>query len=268
MSQISNLCACIDFDEEIINFKVFINNIVYHNLNKNKIISFEISTVPKEEIKNEDLNVEVKEEVKTEVKKGPKTAAERQRERRQRLKEQVGEEEYKKQNKKKMKEYRAKQKEEKNDDNIDDDNISTTSSTNNKMRSEENMINCECGCTYHMSYKSRHLKSKNHIEGLKKKEEQKIEPKDNKYEMAQKFVKNIIDIDGKTIMLHPNINELYDEINRYIKMYVDNKSTERQLNRNINISIKEFMDDNDIKYEHDLFLEFENYSDDSCDESD
>ena len=37
MSPVSNICHCIELDEEIINFNVFINNIVYHNLNKNKV---------------------------------------------------------------------------------------------------------------------------------------------------------------------------------------------------------------------------------------
>ena len=34
------------------------------------------------------------------------------------------------------------------------------------------MIYCECGMCFHKSYKTRHLKSKVHIEGLKKKEEE------------------------------------------------------------------------------------------------
>ena len=78
-----------------------------------------------------------------------------------------------------MKEYRAKKEkvEEEEEENIDDDNISTTSSNNNnnKMRNEDNMITCECGLCYHESYKSRHLKSKVHIQGLedKGKNEQK-----------------------------------------------------------------------------------------------
>jgi hypothetical protein len=75
-----------------------------------------------------------------------------------------------------MKECRAKQrKEEKNDDweDIDDDNVSTTSSSNNniKLLSNETKITCECGICYHKSYKSRHLNSKVHLEGLKKKQE-------------------------------------------------------------------------------------------------
>ena len=34
MSSVTQLCACIDFDDEIIKFNVFINNVVYHNTNK------------------------------------------------------------------------------------------------------------------------------------------------------------------------------------------------------------------------------------------
>ena len=79
-----------------------------------------------------------------------------------------------------MKEYRAKQQQKENNDeeenNDDDDDISTTSSNNNnnKMRNEDNMINCNCGSCFHKSYKTRLLKSKVHIEGLKKETRRKI----------------------------------------------------------------------------------------------
>ena len=77
-----------------------------------------------------------------------------------------------------MKDYRAKQQQKENNEdeenNDDDNNISTTSSNNdNKMRNEDNIIHCDCGSYFHKSYKTRHLKSKVHIEGLKKKEEVK-----------------------------------------------------------------------------------------------
>ena len=128
-----------------------------------------------------------------------------------------------------MKEYRAKQQKEKveeeeEEENIDDDNISTTSSNNNnKMRNEDNMITCECGLCYHKSYKSRHLKSKVHIQGLedKEKNEQKevIKMKVNegellnksKYGKSIKFVNSIIDFDCRdNILSHENNEELYD----------------------------------------------------------
>ncbi len=42
MSPLSQLCHCIELDEEQVNFNVFIYNIVYHNLNKNKVEEVEI----------------------------------------------------------------------------------------------------------------------------------------------------------------------------------------------------------------------------------
>ncbi len=86
-----------------------------------------------------------------------------------------------------MKEYRPKQqKEETNDDSedIDDDNVSTTSSTNNniKLLSNKTKITRECGICYHKPYKSRHLKSKAHLEGLEKMQTKKVEVKKMKEE--------------------------------------------------------------------------------------
>jgi hypothetical protein len=37
MPPLSQLCDCIELDVELINFNVFVNNIVYHNFNKNKV---------------------------------------------------------------------------------------------------------------------------------------------------------------------------------------------------------------------------------------
>ena len=276
MSNLSHLCQCIELDEEQINFNVFIYNIVYHNLNKNKVEEVEIKVpeikviIKNEIMKKEEVKEEVKQEVKKEVKTGPKTPAERQRERRERLKNQLGEEEFKKQNQQKMKEYRSKQqKEEKNDDSedVDDDNVSTTSSTyNNKILSDDNKITCECGICYHKSYKSRHLNSKAHLEGFKKKqepqeEEIEINDENDKLKIHKNYVRKIKDIDNKTIMLHPKINELYIEIDRYINMFVNSKSTQKQLDKNVHLSIKEFMDENNIKYKNDYFKEYEYESD-------
>lgn len=237
---------------------------------KKEIIKKEV----KPEIKKEEIK---KEEVKTEVKKGAKTPAERQRERRERLKNQLGEEEFKKQNQKKMKEYRAKQQKEKNeeeeeDENIDDDNVSTTSSNNNnKMRNEDNMITCECGLCYHKSYKSRHLKSKVHLKGLEEKEEnQKKEVikmkvnegellNNNKYGKSIKFVNSIIDFECRdNILSHENNEELYEELNTYINRFINKKCNEDQLNYDCYATIKEFLENNDIEYNHDIFSEYLN----------
>lgn len=267
-----NISCEINNDEPVQNIEV--QNIEVPEINikiKKEIIKKEV----KPEIKKE----EIIEEVKEEVKKGPKTPAQRQRERRERLKQQLGEEEFKKQNQKKMKEYRAKQQKEKNeeeeeDENIDDDNVSTTSSNNNnKLRNEDNMITCECGMCYHKSYKSRHLNSKTHIKGLEDKKEQEeqiqIDDKNDKLKIHKNYLKPIKDIDGKTIMLHPKINDCYDEITRYINMFVDGRINERQLTKNVHISIRDFMDENNIKYQDNYFkeYEYESDSDDSSDES-
>ncbi len=99
-----------------------------------------------------------------------------------------------------MKEYRAKQqKEEKNDDSedVDDDNVSTTSSTsNNKLLSDDNKITCECGICYHKWYKTRHLNSKAHLEGLRKKqqpqeEEIEIDGENEKLKIHKNYVSKI-----------------------------------------------------------------------------
>ena len=171
-----------------------------------------------------------------------------------------------------MKEYRAKKEkvEEEEDDNIDDDNISTTSSNNNnKMRNEDNMITCECGLCYHKSYKSRHLKSKVHIQGLedKEKNEQKevIKMKVNegellnksKYGKSIKFVNSIIDFDCRdNILSHENNEELYEELNTYINRFINKKCNEDQLNYDCYATIKEFLENNDIEYNHDIFSEY------------
>ena len=174
-----------------------------------------------------------------------------------------------------MKEYRAKQqKEEENDDSedVDDDNVSTTSSTNNnKILSDDNKITCECGICYHKSYKLRHLNSKAHLEGLKKKQEPQeetfeIDDKNDKLKLHKNYVRKINDIDGKTIILHPKINDCYDEITRYINMYTSDRINERQFEKNVQLSIRDFMDENNIKYKTDYFKEYE-YESDSESES-
>ncbi len=38
--------------------------------------------------------------------------------------------------------------------------------------------------------------------------------------MHKNNLRKIQDIDGKTIMLHPKINDFYDEINIFINMYI------------------------------------------------
>jgi hypothetical protein len=129
------------------------------------------------------------------------------------------------------------------------------------MRNEDNMITCECGLCYHKSYKSRHLKSKTHIKGLEDKKEQEqqieIDDKNDKFKIHKNYVRSIKDINGCTIMLHPKINDCYDEITRYINMFVNDKINKRQLDKNVNLSIKEFMDENEIKYKDDLFKQYE-----------
>ena len=67
-------------------------------------------------------------------------------------------------------------------------------------------------------------------------------------------------------MLHPKINDCYDEITRYINMFVDERINERQLEKNVHISIRDFMDENNIKYQDGLFKEYE-YESDSDSES-
>ncbi len=79
------------------------------------------------------------------------------------------------------------------------------------MLSDDNKIICECGICYQMSYKTRHLNSKAHLEGLKKKQgpqEEQIEINDenDKLKIHKNYVRKIKDIDSKTIMLHPKIN--------------------------------------------------------------
>lgn len=267
-----NISCEINNDEaEVQNIEV--QNIEVPEINikiKKEIIKKEV----KPEIKKEEIVEEVEEEVKEEVKTGPKTPAQRQRERRERLKKQLGEEEFKKQNQQKMKEYREKQQKEKNEeeeDNIDDDNVSTTSSNNNnKMRNEDNMITCECGMCYHKSYKSRHLKSKTHIKGLKDKEknEQKevmkkrIKEEDellnnHKYGKSIKFVNSITDFDCRdNINSHENNEELYEELDNYINRFINNKCNEAQLNYDCYATIKEFVQKYDIQYNYDFFSEY------------
>ena len=172
-----------------------------------------------------------------------------------------------------MKEYRAKQqKEEKNDDSedIDDDNVSTTSSTNNnniiKLLSDETKISCECGICYHKSYKSRRLKSKAHFEGLGKMKTKEVEVKkmkedeqleNNKYKLAILFVNSIMDFGRRDkILSHENNEELYEELETYINRFINKKCNENQLNYFCYATIKEFIVNNDIKYEYDFFSEY------------
>ncbi len=74
--------------------------------------------------------------------------------------------------------------------------------------------------------------------------------------------------DGKTIILHPKINDCYDEITRYINMYTGDRINERQFEKNVQLSIRDFimMDENNIKYKTDYFKEYE-YESDSESES-
>jgi hypothetical protein len=62
-------------------------------------------------------------------------------------------------------------------------------------------------------------------------------------------------------MLHPKINELYIEIDRYINMFVNSTSTQKQLGKYLHLSSKEFMDENYVKYKNDYFKEYEYESD-------
>ncbi len=52
-------------------------------------------------------------------------------------------------------------------------------------------------------------------------------------------------------MLHPKINDCYDEIEGYIKMYTSDRINEKQLEKIVQLSIKDFMDENNIKYKTD-----------------
>ena len=134
------------------------------------------------------------------------------------------------------------------------------------MRNEDNMINCNCGSCFHKSYKTRHLKSKVHIEGLKKKEEVKtielkikndelLEKKTNK--LSIKYIDSIIDFDCRdNILIHENIEELHEELNRYFNRFVNNKCNEAQLNYDCCHTIKEFVEKNNIKYNYDIFSEY------------
>ncbi len=53
-------------------------------------------------------------------------------------------------------------------------------------------------------------------------------------------------------MLHPKINDCSDKINIFINMYISHiisdRFNEEQLDKNVHQSIKEFMDENNIKY--------------------
>ena len=91
-------------------------------------------------------------------------------------------------------------------------------------------------------------RSKAHLKGLENKEKELNDiDKDDKYRIHKNYVRKIKDIDDRTIMLHPKINDCYDEINRFINMFVNDKINKRQLEKNVNLSIKEFMDENEIK---------------------
>jgi hypothetical protein len=125
------------------------------------------------------------------------------------------------------------------------------------LLSGDNKITCACGICYHKSCKARHLNSKAHLEALQKKqepqeEEIEINDENDKLKIHKNYVRKIQDIDNKKIMLHPNINELYIEIDRYINMFVNSKSTQKQLDKNVHLSIKEFMDENNIQYKNDI----------------
>ncbi len=61
----------------------------------------------------------------------------------------------------------------------------------------------------------------------------------------------------KQLCYTQKFNELYIEIDRYINMFVNSKSTQKQLDKNVHLSIKEFMDENNIKYKTDYFKEYE-----------
>jgi hypothetical protein len=67
-------------------------------------------------------------------------------------------------------------------------------------------------------------------------------------------------------MLHPKINDCYDEMERYIDMYISDIMNKRQLEKNVQLSIKGFMHKNNIKYKTDYFKEYE-YESDSESES-
>ncbi len=93
-------------------------------------------------------------------------------------------------------------------------------------------ITCECGICYHKSCKTRHLKSKAHLEELdkmknkevvvkKKNEEELLE--NNKYKEAILFVNSITYFDCRDIILsHENNEDLYEELNRYINIFINN----------------------------------------------
>jgi hypothetical protein len=49
-------------------------------------------------------------------------------------------------------------------------------------------------------------------------------------------------------------------------MYISNRINERQLEKNVQLSIKDFMDENNIKYKTDYFKEY-GYESDSKSES-
>jgi hypothetical protein len=52
-------------------------------------------------------------------------------------------------------------------------------------------------------------------------------------------------------MLHPKLNDCYDDMNRFNNMYISDRINEKQLDKNVHLSIKEFMDENNMKYKID-----------------
>ncbi len=84
-----------------------------------------------------------------------------------------------------MKEYRAKQQKEEEKWWFRRYSSSSNNNNNIKLLSNETKITCECGICYHKSYKSRHLNSKAHLEGLNKKQEPQ-EPQEEAFEIDDK----------------------------------------------------------------------------------
>ena len=81
--------------------------------------------------------------------------------------------------------------------------------------------------------------------------------RNNPNKLSIKYINSIIDFDCRdNILIHENIEELHEELNRYINRFINNKCNEAQLNYYCYHTIKEFVEREKIKYNHDIFSEY------------
>ncbi len=85
-----------------------------------------------------------------------------------------------------------------------------------------------------ISHIKQDISTANHIQKdyrRSKNPKKKIEiiDENDKLKINENYVRKIIDFDDRTIMLHPKINDCFDEINRFINMYISDRINDKRL---------------------------------------